>query len=172
MSDSLERSKQDFDGWVEKWDAALKKGIFEPPPGPSSTSKNTADHSFFGLRQDNHTDSIDASDADYWNAINSVADGGVDMRLDEEVKSIDPPANQNPNPIRRETEGKDQDMEPRQLGKTFSDEDITELGEMKAKLHDLGSKAAEMGEKDYGAQIKAMIKKIDELSDKLGKVGG
>lgn len=171
MRDSLEKAQRDFEDWVGKWDAALEKGIFGDAPKPPSTAPNTADHSFFGLRQDNNTDSINSADSAYWNAINSVADGGVEFqRLDEADTGVAPLANPNPNPVRRETEGKDQELEPRQLGLTFSKEELEELDEMKKRLHDLGSKAAEMGDKDYGSQLAAMIKKIDELSDKLGKV--
>lgn len=171
MSESMEKAKQDFDDLVGKWDAALAKGIFGDAPKPPSTARNTADHSFFGLRQDNHTDSIDSVDATYWNAISSMADGGVDFqRLDESDVGTAPLANPNPNPVRRETEGKDQDMEPRQLGVTFDEKDIQELEEMKKKLHELESKAAAMDGKDQKSQIVAMIKRIDDLSDKLGKV--
>jgi len=92
------------------------------------------------------------------------------QRLDEADTGVAPLANPNPNPVRRETEGKDQELEDRQVGSTFSNEDLDELEEMKKKLHDLGSKAAEMDNKDYSVQISAMIKKIDELSDKLGRV--
>lgn len=166
MRDSIEKAKQDFDDWVGKWDAALAKGIFEAPPSPPSTSKDTADHSFFGLRQDNHTDSIDRMDSEYWRAINSVADGGVEMqRLDES----DAVSTELPNPIRKSTEGQDQAMEPPQLGVTFTEDDIRQLEEMKVKLHDLQSKAAAMEEKNYASQISAMIKKIDAMSDKLGR---
>lgn len=173
MSDSMERAKQDFDAWVSKWDAALEKGIFDPPATPPSTCKATADSSFFGFRQDNHTDSIERSDSEYWRAINAVADGGVEVqRLDEADMGVAPLANPNPQPVRRETEGKDQDLEPRQLGVTFTSEDLEELDSMKKKLHDLGSKVAEMDGDDRKSQIEAMIKKIDELSDKLGKVVG
>lgn len=171
MRESIERSQQDFEDFVSKWDAALEKGIFASPSSPPSTSKDTADHSFFGLRQDNHTDSIDDMDAKYWSAINAVADGGVEMqRLDETVKSVDPPANQNPNPVRRETEGKDQDIKPRQLGATFSDEEIKDLEEMKKKLHDLESKVASMDGKNRSSEVAELLKRIDDLSDKLGKV--
>lgn len=168
MSDSIERAKQDFDGWMDKWDDALKKGIFGDTKVPT-TSKGTSDESFFGLRQDNPTDSIDARDSEYWRAINAVADGGVEMlKLNEaDSKSKDPP-----NPVKKGTEGKDQDLEPEQLGLTFSKEDLEELDEMKKKLHDLGSKVAEMDDKDYAKQIESMIKQIDELSDKLGRVYG
>lgn len=171
MRESIENSQRDFEDFVSKWDAAVEKGIFASPSSPPSTSKGTADHSFFGLRQDNHTDSIDDDDVKYWSAINSVADGGVEIqRLDEVAKSVDPPANQNPNPIRRETEGKDQEMESRQLGVTFSDEEVKDLENMKKKLHDLESKVASMDGKDRASEVAELLKRIDDLSDKLGKV--
>lgn len=166
MRESIEKDKGDFDDWVDKWDAALQKGIFGPSFKAPGTSQSTSDESFFGLRQDNPTDHIDSLDSQYWNAINSVADGGVEMhRLDES----DPISIDLPNPVRKSTEGKDQDLEPKRLGATFTDEDIKEIEEMKKKLCALECKAAEMGENDYGSQIKSMIKKIDELSDKLGR---
>ena len=128
-----------------------------------------SDQSFFGLRQDNPTDSIDSGDSEYWRAINSVADGGVDFqRLDEaDAVSVDLP-----NPIRKSTEGKDQDLKPGPLGATFTEEDLLELEEMKKKLHELESKAAAMDGNDQKSQIESMIKKIDELSDKLGRTDG
>lgn len=166
----MERQKQDFDGWLEKWDSALEKGIFGDDPKPPSTCRNTSDQSFFGLRQDNPTDSIDSGDSQYWRAISSVADGGVDFqRLDEaDAVSLDLP-----NPIRKSTEGKDQDLKPGPLGATFTEEDLLELEEMKKKLHELESKAAAMDGKDeQRSKIESMIKKIDELSDKLGRADG
>lgn len=169
MRDSIEKSKQDFDGWVEKWDDALRKGIFGDSPKLPSTCKNTSDESFFGLRNDNHTDSIEDSDATYWSAINSVADGGVDMvRLDEsEVKSTNLP-----NPIRRSTEGKDQNLDSKAVDATFDESDLLELEDMKKKLHDLESKAASNHEDDRRSQIEAMMKRIDALSDRLGRTQG
>ena len=166
MSDPMERQKQDFDGWLEKWDSALQKGIFGDSPKPPSTFRSTSDESFFGLRQDNPTDSIDSGDSEYWRAINSVADGGVDFqRLDE----ADAVSLNLPNPIRKSTEGKDQDVSPESVNATFGEEDILELEEMKKKLHEFESKAAAMDGKDHRSQIESMIKKIDELSDKLGR---
>lgn len=166
MRDSIEKSKQDFDGWVEKWDDALRKGIFGDSPKPSSTCKNTSDQSFFGLRNDNHTDSIEDSDVAYWSAINSVADGGVDMaRLDES----EPISTNLPNPIRRSTEGKDQNLDSKAVDSTFDEFDLLELEDMKKKLHDLESKAAANQEDDRRSQIEAMMKRIDSLSDKLGR---
>jgi hypothetical protein len=166
MGESMDGAKQEFDGWLDKWDAALEKGIFGDSKKVPTPSAGTSDQSFFGLRQDNPTDSISDSDSAYWNAINAVADGGVEIqRLDES----DPVSLNLPNPIRKSTEGKDQDMEPRQLGATFTDAELNELAEMKKKLCDLECKAAEMGDKDYGSQIKSMIEKIDDLSNKLGR---
>jgi hypothetical protein len=167
MSESMDNAKSDFDGWLDKWDAALQKGIFDAPSNPPSTSKSTSDEGFFGFRQDNHTDSIEKVDSEYWRAINSVADGGVEIQRLDEADAISVNL---PNPIRKSTEGKDQDLGALQVGSTFSNEDLEELEEMKKKLHDLGSKAAEMENKDYSTQISAMIKKIDDLSDKLGRV--
>ena len=167
MKDALEASKDDFDNWVDKWDKALQSDIFKDAPKPPSTSKHTSDDSFFGLQQSNQTDSIQSSDSEYWRAINAVADGGVDMQRIDESDAISVNL---PNPIRKSTEGKDQDLEPNSLGLTFTEDDIKKLEEMKIKLHELQSKIAAMDEKDYSSQINAMISKIDELSDKMGQV--
>lgn len=168
MRESLENGKDDFDNWVDKWDKALKDGIFGDSIKLPSTGDATSDFSFFGLRQDNPTDEIKSSDAAYWNAISSVADGGVEMqRLDEADSGVAPLAGLDPNPVRRGTEGKDQDLEAPQLGLTFDEKDISELESMKVKLHDLGSKAAEMGDDDHMSQIEAMIRKIDDISDRM-----
>jgi hypothetical protein len=166
MKDALEASKDDFDNWVDKWDKALQSDIFKDAPKPPSTSKHTSDDSFFGLQQSNQTDSIQSSDSEYWRAINAVADGGVDMQRIDEADAISVNL---PNPIRKSTEGKDQDLEPNSLGLTFTEDDIKKLEEMKIKLHELQSKIAAMDEKDYSSQINAMISKIDELSDKMGQ---
>lgn len=168
MKDALEKSKDDFDGWVAKWDKALQDKVFGDTPKIPSTGDATADFSFFGLRQDNHSDNINPSDADYWNAINSVADGGVEMRrLDEADAGMAPLAGLDPNPVRRGTEGKDQDLAPEQLGVTFDEKDVSDLADMKVKLHDLGSKNAEMGDDDQASRLAAMIKQIDDLSDRM-----
>ena len=164
MRESFEAGKDDFDSWVAKWDKAVNDGVFGKPESLPSTADATSDFSFFGLRQDNPTSDINAGDAAYWSAINSVADGGVEMqRLDEaDAISVDLP-----NPIRKSTEGKDQNLEPHELGLTFDEKDISDLAAMKLKLHELGSKAAEMDDDDQMSQIEAMIRKIDDLSDRM-----
>jgi hypothetical protein len=163
--------EDDFEGWVKKWDDAQREGIFKDAPKPANPSGNTSDHSFFGLRQDNPTNSIDDVDAKYWNAISSMADGGVDsdiQRIDEDM-GVAGLAAPSPNPVRRETEGKDQEIKPRSMGLTFDEEDIRNLEHMKIKLHELESKAAAMGEKNYDSEIKAMISKIDAISNSMCK---
>lgn len=169
MKDAFEASKDDFDNWVDKWDKALADGVFKDAPKIPGTAPQTSHDSFFGLQQSNPTDSINSSDADYWRAINAVADGGVEMqRIDESDTGVSPLASDGPNPVRRETEGPDQELEPRQLGLTFSEDDIRQLEEMKVKLHELENKIAAMDDKgDYESRVKAMIDKIGELSDKM-----
>jgi hypothetical protein len=164
MRESFEAGRDDFDGWVAKWEKAVNDGVFGKNEDLPSTGDATSDFSFFGLRQDNPTLDIKSSDAAYWNAINSVADGGVEMqRLDEaDAVSIDLP-----NPTRKSTEGKDQELDPAQLGLTFDEKDISELEGMKIKLYGLESKAAEMGDDDHMSQIEAMIRKIDDLSNRM-----
>lgn len=158
MRESFEADNKNFDKWVDQWEKALKSDIFKDSKLPQ-TSKQNSDDSFFGLQQSNSRPEIDAQDAQYWKAISSVADGGVEFqRLDEEKL---------PNAIRPGTEGEDQKLEPKQLGVTFSEEDIKKLEEMKVKLYELESKVAMMDDKNYQPQIKSIISKIEELSNKM-----
>jgi hypothetical protein len=170
MKDAFEASKEDFDNWVDKWDKALQSDIFKDAPKPPSTCKHTSSDSFFGLQQSNPTDSIDSSDSDYWRAINAVADGGVDVQRIDEAVSVSTVSEDPPNPVRRGTEGKDQNLDAGALASTFDEKDIDDLGDMKKKLHDLECKVAVMDDKDYQSQIKSLISKIDELSDKMGRI--
>jgi hypothetical protein len=166
MREGLESAKDDFDGWVAKWEKALSDGVFGDSAKLPSTAPATSDFSFFGPRNDNPTADIDPSDSAYWRAIDSVADGGVEMqRLDE----ADAVSTDLPNPVRKSTEGKDQDLAPDQLGLTFDEKDISDLEGMKVKIHELGSKSAEMGDDDYFDKIEGMIKKLDDLSDRMCK---
>jgi hypothetical protein len=168
MGEQMKDFNDAFDDWVDKWDKAVQDGVFKDAPKPPSTCTHTSKDSFFGPRQDDHTSDIKSSDSEYWRAIHSVADGVEMQRLDEADMGVSPLAGESPNPVRRETEGKDQELEPRPLGVTFDEEDVKSLESMKVKLHELERKVALMdGEKDYGSQVKAMIEKIDELSNKM-----
>lgn len=158
-------SQEEFDDFVSKWEKAQKEGIFPSAPKLPSTSTPTGKSSFFGPIDTNPTDSINQSDSDYWKAIYATGDG-VDFGPINESDSKEVIEN----PIRRDSEGKDQDMAPYQLGATFSEEDIKSLEEMKVKLHELQSKVATLEDEDknkYDPQIKSLLSKIDELSDKL-----
>jgi hypothetical protein len=151
--------KDDFDNWVDKWDKALKSDIFKSTPEIPSTAKQTSADSFFGFQHTNPTDNIDSSNAEYWKAIHSAADG-----VDSPVERLD----ESLNPVRAGTEGKDQDLNDQALGVNFSEDDVKKLGEMKVKLHELQSKIATMEDgEEYKSKVEAMIKKIDDLSDKM-----
>jgi hypothetical protein len=165
MKSNFEAAKDEFDDLVSKWDKALESDIFKPGPALPSTADQTSINSFFGPMHANPTDQIKDVDAKYWNAIHS-ASSGVDSpmeRIDEvhSLKSIV----EDPNPVRKGTEGKDQELTS--IGATFSEDDIQGLADMKLKLHDLENKVATMEDKDYSSQIKKLIFKIDELSDKM-----
>ncbi len=162
MREPLESSKDDIDIWKAKWDKAVESGLFGEPKSIPSTSDATADFSFFGMRNDNHTEEIKDSDSAYWKAIDAVANDEIQMqRLDEaDAVSIDLP-----NPIRKSTEGQDQELEPFQLGLTFDEKDISDLENLKIKLHDAQSKNAEMDSKFD--DLENIIKKIDDLSNRM-----
>lgn len=159
MREPLESSKEDLDVWKAKWDKAVESGLFGTPKSIPSTSDSTAEFSFFGLRNDNHTEEIKDSDSVYWKAINSVADNDIEMqRLDEaDAVSVDLP-----NPIRKSTEGKDQELEPFQLGLTYDEKDIYDLENLKLKLHD-----AESNSNSKSNDLEKIIKKIDDMSNRM-----
>jgi hypothetical protein len=166
MKDAFEASKDDFDSWVDKWDKAQKSDIFKAPQNLPSTAPQTSQNSFFGMQQFNPTDDIKSTDAEYWNAIYSTSDG-VDAPM-ERIDEADATSLNLPNPIRKSTEGKDQNLTGDAIGSTFSEEDIENLAEMKVKLHELESKIATMENNErYQSQVKDLIKKIDDLSDKM-----
>jgi len=80
-----------------------------------------------------------------------------------------------PNPIKRNTIGKDQALIPSSLSHTFDEHDLDDLVEMKLKLHDLensyNSNVANVeSTKKYETQIVSLKQKIDELSDAMTKV--
>lgn len=163
--DNFELYKQDFDNWVDKWEKALEGDIFKSSSIPS-TSNQTSVNSFFGPINTNPTEEISDKDVQYWSAINAASDG-VDtvQRIDEE---LDYKPYNSPNPVRRGTEGPDQDLSDVALDATFNEEDLKKLEEMKIKLYSLESKIAEMqSESEYASQVKSLIEKIEDLSNKM-----
>jgi hypothetical protein len=169
MRENFELHKDQFLDFVDKWEKAQTEKIFDDIPKPRGTSAQTSDVSFFGAMNSNPTSSLDNSDVAYWDAIYQSS---IDNLASNDNNVLNEENNQYPpNPMPVDTGGIDQEMEPRQLGLTFDEEDLKKLEDMKLNLHDLESKVAEMNdEKSEKIQlkIKQLKSKIDELSTDMG----
>ena len=180
---SIDQQKDQLDKWADMWDQAQEKGIFDDGPGLPTPSPHTSNDSFFGLQNTHPTDTIQDSDAKYWADLHNTPElGGVkeDELLQEATdrgQSWTDPKAQNkkypPNPLRVDSGGEDQKLEPQQLGVTFDEKDIEELIDIKNRLHELENKmiATSMtgnSTKTAESRIESLKKKLDELSSAMG----
>jgi hypothetical protein len=173
MRENFEVQKDEFLNYVDQWDKAQEKKIFGDISKASTTSSQTSDVSFFGPIDTSPSENPNQNDLAYWSAIyqtslDNLASNDNNILSEEKISRQE----KSPNPIRSETEGKDQDLKPQQLGVTFDEEDIKGLEEMKVKLHELQSKIAVMNDdksKDIQKQINSLQNQIDEISTSLGQ---
>lgn len=86
MSDFIEKQKNEFEDFINKWETAVEKGLFDSPKLPD-VNHQTSTGSFFGFNNTNNTDEVKLSDNEYWNAINSAADDH-DPKVINENKSL------------------------------------------------------------------------------------
>ena len=185
---SIDQQKDQLDKWADMWDKALEKGIFDDGPGPPIPSPHTSDDSFFGLKNTNPTAEIKDADSEYWAGLHNTPElGGHGERLLQEQKKkdvreatdiasswTDPKTSKKypANPLPTDTGGKDQALEPAQLGVTFDEKDIEKLIDIKNQLHELENKiiVASVGgksTKSVETQIENLKKKLDKLSSSL-----
>jgi hypothetical protein len=170
-----------FDTWVDQWEKAQKDGLFKNAPKPVSPSPQTGDSSFFGLVNTNNSKDIRDVDAEYWNQLHhrndpdpSIMSDAVDFQLTENKKA-NKVANaifKATNPIRPNSTGEDQAMEPKQLGVIWSPDDLNKLSEMKVELEKMESKrnrADAEGRKTESvkSQLTKLRKEIDKLSNSM-----
>lgn len=166
----MENQKDELDHFASMWDAAMEKGLFPKIETPK-VNQNTSQDSFFGLVNTHPSEEISDTDKQYWNAINSAYDDVPSGVINEsEHKSL--PSN----PIQKDTLGNDKELDYQQLGKTYSEEELNELSELKNKLYSLESKLMSAlgfgdfkNEKKLQEQIKSVKKEIDDLSDSMGR---
>lgn len=171
----LEQQKDQFDDFVNKWNDALEKGIFKSQEMPA-TNPQTSQGSFFGLHNTHPTEDIAQSDQDYWKAIYSAStdhspetqNDGIITEVDHQTTPV--------NPVAKGSLGSDQEMNPQQLGATYSEEDLEKLSELKQELFSLESKLlTSMGfgddktQKKIQSQIESVKKQINKLSDETGR---
>lgn len=170
----MDKQKAEFDDFVNKWDQALEKGIFEKPNTPE-VNPETASSSFFGFTQTNNTDSVAQTDQEYWNAINMAADDHDPKVINESAVKEDHKSLPS-NPVSKDSVGCDQKMSPQSLGLTYSEEELEKLTELKKELYDLESKLmTSMGfgddknQKKIESKIESVKKEIHKLSDEMGR---
>ncbi len=190
----MTQDKQDqFDQWVDQWDDAQKKGIFDEPEKSNSKSPKKVG-SFFGLQQEPLPDAS-AHDAEYWDKVyelsndygSPVSDLDDDPHADHlegdliqedvkvDAKDMAGAMRNSPNPIRPASMGKDQELDnPVSIGATYDVGDLEELEKVKLKLHSLidklnGLEANGQANGKLEQQIATLSKQIDEMSDNLNR---
>jgi|LakMenEpi03Aug12_release.lakeMendotaPanAssembly.Ray.scaffolds.fasta_scaffold182632_3 hypothetical protein len=171
---NFEQQKDYFDDLVSKWDAALEKGIFKSPETPE-VNPQTSQGSFFGMQNTHPTEEIGQSDQEYWNAIYSASSDHLPESnglISEASEHKTTPSN----PVARDSMGSDQEMNPQQLGVTYTEEELEKLSELKKELYSLESKLlTSMGfgddknQKKVQSQIESLKKEISKLSDVMGR---
>lgn len=167
MRENFEVQKDQFLSFVDKWDKAQQEKIFDDLPKPRGTSDQTADVSFFGAFNSNPTDSLNDADTAYWDAIYKTSIDNLASNSNNDVLNESNRQKYSPNPMKVDTGGADQELEPLQLGLTFDEEDLKKLETMKIDLYDLECKVAEMDDEKsqkIQSKIKDLKSKIDELS--------
>lgn len=173
MNDYIEKQKVEFDSFVDKWEKALEQGIFKSPELPQ-VNPQTSTGSFFGLHNTHPTDQIAQTDNEYWKAIYQASGDHMpenpEVFTEAEHRDIYPS-----NPQARDTLGSDQEMQPQQLGITYSNEELEQLAELKKQLYGLEVKLlTSMGfgddknQKKIESQIESLKKEINKLSDEAG----
>lgn len=178
------KDKEELENWADKYEKAVTDGVFGEPGDDDTPTPKTSEESFFGAQNCHPTDDINDGDAKYWQGINARVDDpnyrlnkdgliqeqnkGDAARLAGIVKQV----NAAPNPIRYHTAGADQELTPQSQGVTFTPEDISNLSEMKIKLHGLQDQLNSFegrgkNGKKFESQIASLKKQIDELSNAM-----
>lgn len=174
MEDFMQKQKDDFDDYVAKWDKAVEQGVFKGPELPK-VNPQTAQDSFFGLLNTNPTADVSLSDSEYWKAIYSASTDHNPENPDV-ISEADEHQSNPVNPQARGSLGIDQDMDPQQLGLTYSKEDVEKLSELKKELYSLESKLLtsmgfgdEKNNKKIQTKIESVKVEINKLSDAMGR---
>lgn len=104
---SWENQKDEFQGYVNKWEDALKKGIFNTP------EKSSKEDTFFDIIKTEPTDKFNAPDVDYWNKIQDMNFNNTELKVYNEAKKSD---SKKPNPKKTASKSKKEksvsDFEP------------------------------------------------------------
>jgi hypothetical protein len=161
----------DLNQWAEKYEKAVKDGVFADAPQEHTPSQQTAKStSFFGPYDANPSSTVSDEDAAYWRSISGVAPDLIqEQQYDANKAAKASGVHSTPNPPRFNTLGPDQAGSPESLGATYNDEDLDKLADLKAKLHELLVKVTkyETDGKSVGSldkQVQDLTAKIDDLS--------
>ena len=194
MTNMYYQDREELEKWAQIIEKATAEGKFKNAANVTPSPK-TSEESFFGLQNTHPTDRPTDQDVKYWNQVTKKAENpsvlneaidpklvktwrrmvGLSTKEDVVVESTEDVANvaksiaQTPNPIRQNTVGMDQALEPGSLGLTFSEEDIKNLDALKIQLYEMECKLNDFEGRGQNAskfekQIQALKAKIDELS--------
>ena len=173
-------SDGDFGKWCDQWDKALEDGLFDDAPKPNKPSSppDLSDYDDESLPDKPVDGMLNEVDAKYWNSVYKMSTNQGDAPdVVNELSSKEAPnakelgqramvvANE-PNPVRINTVGKDQDAR----SDASASEAFQKLTELKKELHLIGNKLAEMKDSNLDAiysKFEKIQKQMDELSDSL-----
>jgi len=79
---SWEGQKDEFQDYVNKWEDALKKGIFETPKNPNGDKED----SFFDMIKKEPSTEFNSNDVDYWNKIQDMDVNDANVEIINEAK--------------------------------------------------------------------------------------
>jgi hypothetical protein len=185
--------RDDFDGWCNQWEKALKDGIFDDAPKPPQPAPPGPD--FFGQYSGATGGDVNDAEAKYWADVYKMSGGNMpdeqlnEMKLASWEKRI--PASDtsdvrkdkaktvadDPNPIYPDSYGRDGVSDKTGMTRVSAgwgaDDRLSEIEDMKKELYDLectmGDKEGFTEEKAKAAEgkINALKKKLDDLSNSL-----
>jgi len=169
-------SDGDFGKWCDQWDKALEDGLFDDAPKPNKPSSppDLSDYDAESLPDHSAGGMLNEVDAKYWKSVYKLSSNQGDSP--DVIKEASPNAKElgkramvvanEPNPVRINTVGKDQDAR----SDLSTSDAFHKLSELKKELHSIGDQLAEMGDSNLDviySKIDKIQSKIDELSDSL-----
>ena len=172
-------SDGDFGTWCDQWDKALVECLFDDAPNRNKPSSPPDLSDYDAESLPDHGQSADGmlneSDAEYWKSVYKLSSNQGDAP-DVTKESNSPNAKElgkramvvanEPNPVRINTVGKDQDAR----SDSPTSEAFQKLTELKKELHLIGNKLAEMKDSNLDvlySKFEKIQKQLDELSDSL-----
>ena len=144
-------SDGDFGKWCDQWDKALEDGLFDDAPKPNTPSSppDLSDYDAESLPDQSVDGMLNEVDTEYWKSVYNLSSNQGDAP-DVTKEANSPKAKElgkramvvanEPNPVRINTVGKDQDAR----SDSSTSEAFQKLTELKKELHLIGNKLAEM----------------------------